>query len=213
MSLNTYNPSTQALTNIASGSRIWTGTKEEWQALVNAGTAPKNCLVAITNDEQAPSSTVEEDDENAVQGGAVYDACTRKFSSGNYVGVDELAYDTVNKRLGLKVGGADTVIPFSSFPSGIWGLYYVYPPNNSGKYCVTYGGVNAEEVSYSTTGTIYNGTAATIVNNGSHSFTFTFKKRTYVSSGSSTLLGWHDANTSVTVTGFFQYGATGYYFD
>lgn len=73
MSLNTYDSSSGTLTNIASSSRIWTGTKAEWNALVQAGTAPRNVLVAITDDEQAPSSTVEEGDENAVQGGAVYD--------------------------------------------------------------------------------------------------------------------------------------------
>ena len=40
-----------------------------------------------------------------------------KFSgtdSGNtYVTLDQLAYDATNKKLGLKVNGADTVIPFS----------------------------------------------------------------------------------------------------
>ena len=43
---------------------------------------------------------------------------TKKWSgtdSGNtYVTVDKLAYDPTNKRLGLKVNGADTVIPFKS---------------------------------------------------------------------------------------------------
>lgn len=51
-----------------------------------------------------------------------------KFSgtdSGNtYVTVDGLAYDATNKKLGLKVNGADTVIPFSG----------KQPPN-----CVVYG--------------------------------------------------------------------------
>ena len=42
MSLNKYNPTTGELTNIASGSRIWTGTKEEWATLVQAGTALRN---------------------------------------------------------------------------------------------------------------------------------------------------------------------------
>jgi hypothetical protein len=46
-----------------------------------------------------------------------------KFSgtdSGNtYVTVDGLAYDATNKKLGLKVNGADTVIPFSGEPKVI----------------------------------------------------------------------------------------------
>lgn len=56
MSLNTYDSSSGTLTNIASGSRIWTGTKEEWAALVQAGTAPRNVLVAITDDEEHASA-------------------------------------------------------------------------------------------------------------------------------------------------------------
>lgn len=47
----------------------------------------------------------------------VLDTKVTKFSgtdSGNtYVTVDQLAYDQTNKTLGLKVNGADTVIPFS----------------------------------------------------------------------------------------------------
>lgn len=36
-----------------------------------------------------------------------------KFVGGGYVPVDSIAYDETNKKLGLKVNGADTVIPFS----------------------------------------------------------------------------------------------------
>ena len=35
------------------------------------------------------------------------------FTSGSYTKVTGLAYDSTNKKLGLKVNGADTVIPFS----------------------------------------------------------------------------------------------------
>ena len=35
-----------------------------------------------------------------------------KFVGGGYVPVDAIAYDSTNKQLGLKVDGADTVIPF-----------------------------------------------------------------------------------------------------
>ena len=35
-----------------------------------------------------------------------------KFVGGGYVPVDSIAYDETNKKLGLKVNGADTVIPF-----------------------------------------------------------------------------------------------------
>lgn len=56
MSLNTYDSSSGTLTNIASSSRVWTGTKAEWNALVQAGTAPRNVLVAITDDEEHASA-------------------------------------------------------------------------------------------------------------------------------------------------------------
>lgn len=45
-------------------------------------------------------------------------------SGGNtYVTVDELAYDEINKKLGLKVNGADTVIPFSGGGTKLVGTY------------------------------------------------------------------------------------------
>lgn len=52
MSLNKYDSSTGELTNIASGSRIWTGTKAAYDAQKQAGTLPNNALIVITDDEQ-----------------------------------------------------------------------------------------------------------------------------------------------------------------
>ena len=43
-----------------------------------------------------------------------------KFSGNGYVTVDQLAYDQTNKKLGLKVNGADTVIPFSGGGSEVY---------------------------------------------------------------------------------------------
>ena len=51
MSLNTYNAQTQSLTNIASGSRTWIGTKAEHDAARQAGTLPLNAMICITDDE------------------------------------------------------------------------------------------------------------------------------------------------------------------
>ena len=45
------------------------------------------------------------------------------FSSGNYQPVTGLSYDATNKKLGLKVNGADTVIPFSSGGAKLVGTY------------------------------------------------------------------------------------------
>lgn len=43
-----------------------------------------------------------------------------KFVGGGYVPVDSLAYDETNKKLGLKVNGADTVIPFKGGFKEMW---------------------------------------------------------------------------------------------
>ena len=53
------------------------------------------------------------------------------FTSGDYTKVTGLAYDSTNKKLGLKVNGADTVIPFSS--SGKKFTFYYGPATHSNK--------------------------------------------------------------------------------
>ena len=74
MSVSRYNPNTKQLEAIASGSRVWIGTKEERAAAIQAGTMPTNCLVIVTNDEDDTIATaVTEDDPRAVTSGAVYD--------------------------------------------------------------------------------------------------------------------------------------------
>lgn len=52
----------------------------------------------------------------------------KKFVGAGYVPVDYLAYDSVNKHLGLKVNGADTVIPFSGvdYVTGVTKTYVTY---------------------------------------------------------------------------------------
>ena len=62
------------------------------------------------------------------------------FTSGSYTKVTGLAYDSTNKKLGLKVNGADTVIPFSSGTAS----YVVFDHNGSDSgsimsYCNTDG--------------------------------------------------------------------------
>lgn len=61
------------------------------------------------------------------------------FSSGNYAPVTGLSYDSTNNQLGLKVNGADTVIPFkkgyedisSLFGTAPFGTYTTYPADLS----------------------------------------------------------------------------------
>ena len=74
MSINKYNPQTGELTNLASGSRIWTGTKAAYDAQKQAGTLPNNCIICITDDEEELAQEVIEDDPRAVTSGAVYTA-------------------------------------------------------------------------------------------------------------------------------------------
>lgn len=54
-----------------------------------------------------------------------------KFVGGGYVPVDSIAYDETNKKLGLKVNGADTVIPFKS-----GGVYLLASNIGSGNFNV-----------------------------------------------------------------------------
>ena len=49
--MNRYNASTGELTNLASGSRVWTGTKAAYDAQKAAGTLPTNAIICITDDE------------------------------------------------------------------------------------------------------------------------------------------------------------------
>jgi len=51
MSVNKYNASTGELTNLASGSRIWTGSEAAYKAEKSAGTLPTNAIIMITDDE------------------------------------------------------------------------------------------------------------------------------------------------------------------
>lgn len=75
MSLNKYDSSTGTLTNIASGSRTWIGTKAAFEQAKQAGTLPTNAVIMITDDEDDTIATeVIEGDTRAVTGGAVYAA-------------------------------------------------------------------------------------------------------------------------------------------
>lgn len=73
MSVNKYNASTGELTNLASGSRIWAGSKAAYDAQKQAGTLPNNCIICITDDEEELAQEVIKDDPRAVTSGAVYD--------------------------------------------------------------------------------------------------------------------------------------------
>lgn len=51
MSINKYDSTSGTLTNLASGSRIWTGSEAAYKAERSAGTLPTNALIMITDDE------------------------------------------------------------------------------------------------------------------------------------------------------------------
>ena len=74
MSVNKYDATTGTLTTLASGSRIWTGTKAAYDAQKAAGTLPNNCIIVITDDEEGLSTEVTKDDPKAITSGAVYNA-------------------------------------------------------------------------------------------------------------------------------------------
>ena len=82
--------------------------KENGSLVKKAGRAVVDLALSLTSNHAVANRVVTENLNQKVT----------KFSgtdSGNtYVTVDQLAYDETNKKLGLKVNGADTVIPFSS---------------------------------------------------------------------------------------------------
>lgn len=81
--------------------------KENGSLVKKAGRALVDLALSLTSNNAVANSVVTQNLNQKVT----------KFSgtdSGNtYVPVDQLAYDETNKKLGLKVNGADTVIPFS----------------------------------------------------------------------------------------------------
>ena len=50
MSVNKYNRDTGTIQTLASGTRIWIGSRAAHSAAIAAGTLPSNCLIAITDD-------------------------------------------------------------------------------------------------------------------------------------------------------------------
>lgn len=50
MSVNKINKATGELVTLASGTRIWCGTKTDHDLAVQQGTMPNNCMVCITDD-------------------------------------------------------------------------------------------------------------------------------------------------------------------
>ena len=52
MSVNKYNKDTGTIQTLASGTRMWVGTKTAHDLAVQQGTMPNNCMVCITDDYQ-----------------------------------------------------------------------------------------------------------------------------------------------------------------
>ena len=60
MSINKYNSQTGDLVNLASGSRMWIGSKQAHDNAKQAGTLPNNCLIAITDDSEDNNYSTDE---------------------------------------------------------------------------------------------------------------------------------------------------------
>lgn len=56
MSVNKVNKDTGELVTLASGQRMWVGTKAAHTAAIAAGTMPNNCMVCITDDYQTENT-------------------------------------------------------------------------------------------------------------------------------------------------------------
>lgn len=115
MSVNKYNASTGELTNLASGSRIWAGSKAAYDAQKQAGTLPNNCIICITDDEEELAQEVIKDDPRAVTSGAVYDALSGLNNEPTRITPESLAYS-------LEAGKSNILLEWQ-FPET--GLYLV----------------------------------------------------------------------------------------
>ena len=60
MSVNKYDDGTGELIPLASGGRMWIGTKAAYDAATQAGTLPSNCLIAITDDSEDNNYSTDE---------------------------------------------------------------------------------------------------------------------------------------------------------
>lgn len=106
MSSNKVNKTTGELVTLASGMRMWIGTKAAHDAAVQAGTMPNNCAVAIIDDydEGYDTYSTEEVKTNKiwingkpiyrqVYTGLDYGATTNAWST--IVGIDNNYFDTI----------------------------------------------------------------------------------------------------------------------
>ena len=80
MSVQYYDKDSGTLTTLASGSRVWTGTKAAYDAEKQAGTLPNNCIIVITDDEVAMDTTPTKDSPVAVTSDGIYNALTSLFN-------------------------------------------------------------------------------------------------------------------------------------
>ena len=99
MSVNKYTTE-GGLQTLANGQRIWVGTKDAHDAQKLAGTLPRDCLIAITDDEDDTIvDEVLEDDSRAVTSGAVYNAIqdiNQEYNTYSYGSEVNLARGTIN---------------------------------------------------------------------------------------------------------------------
>ena len=84
MSVNKYDATTGTLTILASGSRIWTGTKAAYDAQKAAGTLPNNCIIVITDDETAMDTVPTEGSPVAVTSDGIYKAIKKIKRTGTF---------------------------------------------------------------------------------------------------------------------------------
>ena len=83
MSINLYDKTSKNLTALASGSRIWCGTKADYDATIAADKMPNNCLIAITDDETEMDTVPTEGSPVAVTSDGLYQILGNKYA---YVG-------------------------------------------------------------------------------------------------------------------------------
>lgn len=104
MSLNKYDSSTGELTTLASGTRMWIGTKSAHELAITNGTMPNNVMVCVTDDQQDGNDDYSTDEMKTtrkwIDGKPIYRKVVEKNvnisgNSWNHTGIDVSEIDTL----------------------------------------------------------------------------------------------------------------------
>lgn len=128
MSVNRYSTES-GLQTLASGQRVWIGSKDAYDAEKQAGTLPSNCLIAITDDSEDNNYSTEEKLTGKfwIDGKPLYRKVLviNSISSNTDVDVSSLNIETlaIISGFGFDSGINEMTIPFYDGTT-LWSMHY-----------------------------------------------------------------------------------------